>query len=118
MAVMSEAAIEVRGLSKAYGDVQAVDAVSFTVGTGEVFSLIEMPGLDGIAAAGELARELPATRVLILTTFGRPGYLRRAMEQGAAGFLLKDAPAEELARAIRRVLRGSASSIRVWRRPR
>jgi two-component system, NarL family, response regulator DesR len=67
---------------------------------------IEMPGLDGIAAAGELARELPATRVLILTTFGRPGYLRRAMEQGAAGFLLKDAPAEELARAIRRVLRG------------
>jgi two-component system, NarL family, response regulator DesR len=67
---------------------------------------IEMPGLDGIAAAAQLARELPRTRVLILTTFGRPGYLRRAMEHGAAGFLLKDAPAEELARAIRRVLRG------------
>jgi two-component system, NarL family, response regulator DesR len=67
---------------------------------------IEMPGLDGIAAAGQLARDLPATRVLILTTFGRPGYLRRAMEQGAAGFLLKDSPAEELARAIRRARAG------------
>ncbi len=64
---------------------------------------IEMPGLDGIAAAGQLARELPRTRVLILTTFGRPGYLRRAIESGAAGFLLKDAPAEELAAAIREV---------------
>ena len=53
-----------------------------------------------------LARELPAVRVLILTTFGRPGYLRRAMEGGAAGFLLKDAPAPELASAIRRALAG------------
>src|SRR5689334_21729753 len=62
---------------------------------------IEMPGLDGIAAAAELTRELPATRTLILTTFGRPGYLRRALESGAAGFLLKDAPAERLADAVR-----------------
>ncbi len=54
---------------------------------------IEMPGRDGIAAAAELARELPGTRSMILTTFGRPGYLRRAIEAGAAGFLLKDAPA-------------------------
>jgi two-component system, NarL family, response regulator DesR len=53
---------------------------------------IEMPGLDGLAAANELHRELPRCRVLIVTTFGRPGYLRRAMEGGAAGFLLKDAP--------------------------
>ena len=67
---------------------------------------IEMPGVDGITAAGQLARELPGTRVLILTTFGRPGYLRRAMEQGASGFLLKDSPAEELARAIRRARAG------------
>jgi len=67
---------------------------------------IEMPGLNGLTAAAQLARELPDCRVLILTTFGRPGYLRRAMEQGAAGFLLKDAPAEELARAIRRAMRG------------
>jgi two-component system response regulator DesR len=67
---------------------------------------IEMPGLDGISAAGELARELPQTRSLILTTFGRPGYMRRALEQGASGFLLKDAPASELAAAIRAVAAG------------
>jgi two-component system response regulator DesR len=67
---------------------------------------IEMPGQDGIAAAAELVRELPATRVLILTTFGRPGYLRRALEQGASGFLLKDAPARELAAAVRSVAAG------------
>ena len=67
---------------------------------------IEMPGLDGISAAGVLARELPATRVLILTTFGRPGYLRRALENGASGFLLKDAPAGELAAAVRSVAAG------------
>ena len=67
---------------------------------------IEMPGLDGLAAAAALARELPETRVLILTTFGRPGYLRRAMESGALGFLVKDAPAEQLADAIRRVAAG------------
>ncbi len=67
---------------------------------------IEMPGLDGLQAAAQLGHELPGCKVLILTTFGRPGYLRRAMEQGAAGFLLKDDPAEELARAIRRAVRG------------
>jgi two-component system response regulator DesR len=67
---------------------------------------IEMPGATGLEAAGSLAAELPECRVLILTTFGRPGYLRRAMEGGAAGFLLKDAPASELAAAIRRALAG------------
>ena len=67
---------------------------------------IEMPGLDGIAAAGELAREVPETRSLILTTFGRPGYMRRALEEGAYGFLLKDAPASELAAAVRAVAAG------------
>jgi two-component system response regulator DesR len=67
---------------------------------------IEMPELDGIAAAGELARELPATRTVILTTFGRPGYLRRALAEGACGFLLKDAPAGQLASAIRAVAAG------------
>ena len=54
---------------------------------------IEMPGATGLDAAEQLADALPACRVLILTTFGRPGYLRRAMEGGAAGFVLKDAPA-------------------------
>ena len=67
---------------------------------------IEMPGGDGISAAAELARELPETRSLILTTFGRPGYLRRAIESGAGGFLLKDAPAEQLADAVREVHAG------------
>ncbi|HEU5439775.1 MAG TPA: response regulator transcription factor [Ktedonobacterales bacterium] len=67
---------------------------------------IEMPGGDGLTAAAALRRELPACRVVILTTFGRPGYLRRAMECGAVGFLLKDAPAAQLAAAIRRVVAG------------
>ena len=67
---------------------------------------IEMPGRDGISLAGDLTRELPATRTLILTTFGRPGYLRRALENGAHGFLLKDAPAGQLADAIRKVAQG------------
>ena len=67
---------------------------------------IEMPGRSGLDAAADLRRELPSCRVLILTTFGRPGYLRRAMEAGAGGFLIKDGPVEELADAIRRVLAG------------
>jgi len=67
---------------------------------------IDMPGLDGLAAAGVLAHEVPECRSLILTTFGRPGYLRRAMESGAYGFVVKDAPPEQLADAIRRVVAG------------
>ncbi len=67
---------------------------------------IEMPGLDGLAAAAALTHEVAACRVIIVTTFGRPGYLRRAMESGALGFVVKDAPAEQLADAIRRVSRG------------
>lgn len=67
---------------------------------------IEMSGGDGLTAAAELRSRLPSCRVLILTTFGRPGYLRRAIESGAVGFLLKDSPATELAAAIRRVMAG------------
>jgi two-component system response regulator DesR len=67
---------------------------------------IEMPGIDGIAAAAALRTEVPGCRVLMVTTFGRPGYLRRAMEAGASGFVVKDAPAEQLADAIRRVAQG------------
>jgi two-component system, NarL family, response regulator DesR len=67
---------------------------------------IEMPGATGLDALELLRAEVPECQVLILTTFGRPGYLRRAMESGAAGFLLKDAPANELARAIRRARAG------------
>ena len=67
---------------------------------------IEMPGEDGIAAARRLRRALPGCRVLMVTTFGRPGYMRRAMAGGASGFMLKDAPAKELAVAIRRTAAG------------
>jgi len=67
---------------------------------------IEMPGGDGLAAARALRDQLPSCRIVILTTFGRSGYLRRAMASGAVGFLLKDAPAAELAAAIRRVVAG------------
>jgi two-component system response regulator DesR len=67
---------------------------------------IEMPGMSGLDAAERLRAAVPSCRILILTTFGRPGYLRRAMEQGASGFMLKDAPAEQLASAIRRAFGG------------
>jgi two-component system response regulator DesR len=67
---------------------------------------IEMPGGDGISAAAALREALPQCRSLILTTFGKPGYLRRALETGAYGFMLKDAPPEQLALAIRRTARG------------
>ncbi|WP_425470295.1 DNA-binding response regulator [Streptomyces diacarni] len=67
---------------------------------------IELPGRSGLDAAAELHERLPSCTVLILTTFGRPGYLRRAMEAGAGGFLVKDGPVEELASAIRRALAG------------
>ena len=67
---------------------------------------IEMPGMTGLEAAEHLAEQLPECRVLILTTFGRPGYLRRAISSGAAGFMLKDAPITELAGAIRRAAAG------------
>jgi two-component system response regulator DesR len=67
---------------------------------------IEMPGMTGIEAAARLRKARPECRIVILTTFGRPGYLRRAMESGADAFLVKDAPAAQLADAVRRVLRG------------
>ncbi len=64
---------------------------------------IEMPGLDGIEATARIRSAAPGVRVLILTTFGRPGYLRRAMDAGARGFVVKDAPADRLATAVRDV---------------
>ncbi|WP_089251634.1 response regulator transcription factor [Asanoa hainanensis] len=67
---------------------------------------VEMPGADGIAATAALAEAVPGCRVLVVTTFGRPGYLRRAMEAGASGFVVKDTPARQLAEAVRRVHAG------------
>jgi two-component system, NarL family, response regulator DesR len=67
---------------------------------------VEMPGLDGIAAARRLHAELPGCRALIVTTFGRPGYVRLALEAGAWGFVVKDTPSGQLADAVRRVASG------------
>jgi two-component system response regulator DesR len=84
------------------------DVVALVEATGADVALldIEMPGMDGIAAAAALRDRHPRCRVIVLTTFGRPGYLQRAMAAGAAGFLMKDGPAAELAQAIRRVAAG------------
>ncbi|OZC91717.1 DNA-binding response regulator [Rhodococcus sp. 06-412-2C] len=67
---------------------------------------VEMPGKNGIDVAAELTLVAPESRVLIVTTFGRPGYLRRAIDAGASGFVVKDTPAKQLADAVRRVHMG------------
>lgn len=67
---------------------------------------VEMPGLDGIAATAALRAAVPSCKILVVTTFGRPGYLRRAMAAGASGFVVKDTPARQLADAVRRVAAG------------
>lgn len=67
---------------------------------------VQMPGKDGLTAAAELRDALPSCRVVVCTTFGRPGYLARAMAAGAAGFVVKDAPPEQLVDAVRRVHSG------------
>jgi len=109
----------VRGALRALLDLEADIEVVAEVGRGDLVLAaarahrpdvalldIEMPGRDGLEAAQELAAELPAVRAVVLTTFGRPGFLRRAMEVGAAGFLVKDSPVADLARAIRAVVAG------------
>ncbi|MBT2530679.1 response regulator transcription factor [Arthrobacter sp. ISL-48] len=67
---------------------------------------VEMPGLDGISAAAAVRKAAPDCRVLMVTTFGRPGYLKRAMQAGASGFVVKDTPARQLAEAVRRTHMG------------
>jgi two-component system response regulator DesR len=67
---------------------------------------VQMPGKDGLTAAAELRKVMPGCRVVVCTTFGRPGYLSRAMAAGAAGFVVKDAPPEQLVEAVRRVHAG------------
>ena len=85
---------------------EVADAVDALGGVDVALVDIEMPGLDGLSAAAELRKRHPETKVVVLTTFGRPGFLRRAMEAGAAAFMVKDAPAARLAEAVRRVLAG------------
>ena len=67
---------------------------------------IEMPGMSGLAAARLMRHQCPACKVVIVTTFGRPGYLRDAMDAGVSGFVVKDGPVDQLAGIIRRVLAG------------
>jgi two-component system response regulator DesR len=83
---------------------------------------IEMPGLTGLDVAAEVRTRGSAARVIILTTFARPGYLRRALDVGASGYLLKDAPSAELAEAIRKVAAGGraidpALAAEAWTEP-
>lgn len=70
---------------------------------------IEMPDLDGIAATQAITKAAPDTKTLILTTFGRPGYLKRALSAGAKGFMVKETPAEKLAEAVRTVAQGGTA---------
>ncbi|EYT58349.1 MULTISPECIES: response regulator transcription factor [Microbacterium] len=67
---------------------------------------IQMPGMDGVEATRRIRQASEGTRVLVVTTFARPGYLRSALDAGASGFIVKDTPAEELAEAVRRVRSG------------
>ena len=117
--LLAEDQAMVRGALRALLDLEADIEVVAEVGRGDEVAAaaaehrpdvalldIEMPGGDGIEAARELAGVLPTCRCVVLTTFGRPGFLRRAMEAGASGFLVKDAPVAELAAAIRAVMAG------------
>lgn len=92
VAQVSSGADVVEAVHSAYPDVALLD--------------IEMPEVGGLEVADRLRRAAPGCRPVILTTFGRPGYLQRAMDSGAAGFLVKDSPAYRLAHAIRRVVAG------------
>ncbi|QKG24020.1 response regulator transcription factor [Actinomadura verrucosospora] len=92
-------------VGEASGGAEAV-AVAARTRPDVVLLDIEMPDRDGLDAAPEIRAAAPGCRIMILTTFGRPGYLRRAMEAGASAFLVKDGPAQELAAAIRRVVAG------------
>ncbi|TVS11951.1 MAG: DNA-binding response regulator [Wenzhouxiangella sp.] len=84
----------------------ALDRLTESPGINLVLTDIEMPRLTGLELAEAVRERFPDTRVAIVTTFGRPGYLRRALEAGVRGYLLKDTPAEQLANAVRRIARG------------
>lgn len=92
-------------VGRAAGAERALDLVR-DLAPDVVVTDVEMAGMDGLELAATIRAQSPRTRVVILTTFARPGYLRRAMDAGAAGYLLKDAPSEALAAAIRRVHAG------------
>lgn len=105
IAMMLDLEDDIEVVAQASNGREAIDAVA----QGEVDVVlvdVEMPVMDGITAAAHIHREHPAVKILMVTTFGRPGYLRRAMEAGASGFVVKDAPSDSLASAVRKVMNG------------
>lgn len=84
----------------------ALEAIGREAPVHLILTDIEMPNMTGLELAEIVRRDYPDTRVAIVTTFGRPGYLRRALDAGVRGYLLKDTPAEQLAEAVRRIARG------------
>ena len=105
IAMMLDLEDDIEVVAQASNGREAIDAVA----RGEVDVVlvdVEMPVMDGITAAAHIHREHPAVKILMVTTFGRPGYLRRAMEAGASGFVVKDAPSDSLASAVRKVMNG------------
>lgn len=88
------------------GDGRAAVEAALSLRPDVVLMDVEMPVLDGLAATAQLTEKARGIRVLVVTTFGRPGYLRRGLQAGAAGFVVKDTPARELADAVRRVHAG------------
>lgn len=88
------------------GSAQVPSAQEPSPGVDVLLTDIEMPVMDGITTTEAVRARFPGVRILVLTTFGRPGYVQRALNAGASGFLVKDAPSEELAEAIRRVHAG------------
>ncbi len=105
LAALLELEPDIRVVARARGGREALRLVEDTA-PDVVLTDIEMPEMTGLELAAELGRRGTPPRVVILTTFARGGYLRRALEAGAAGYLLKDAPAERLAEAVRRVHAG------------
>ena len=105
LAALLEIEGDIQVIAQAHNGREALDAV--VKHRPEVLITdIEMPEMTGLEVAAEIQRQRSATRVVILTTFARAGYLRRALEAGASGYLLKDNPADRLADAVRRVQRG------------
>ena len=105
LAALLEIESDIEVVGQAHSGTEAVD-LARRHHPDVVLTDIEMPGLTGLDVAAELRREGRGPRVIILTTFARPGYLRRALDAGASGYLLKDAPSAQLADAIRRVAAG------------
>lgn len=105
LAALLELEPDIEVVGRARDGREALEMVE-TVRPDVVLTDIEMPRMTGLELAAELKKKGGATRVVILTTFARSGYLRRALDAGAAGYLLKDSPSEKLAEAIRRVQAG------------